>query len=169
MVTETIDFDQYKDVNELVFENDYFQFESDADHLKHNHHYQYSEIRGYIIDNMRKKDRTCENDNCFSMKHHFSANKHQTQTQLHRLTNVHVFLYHSMYISQLQIQNVHPRNSYLVCCYIEQKKREFAIEIQDEDILCDIIHLISFYFDAKYIEDDDSLDSVSPLCLATFI
>jgi len=162
-------------------------FLADTSHVKRDHHYHYVELREVILSAMDKRERQCTNDNCWSMKHYFLSNKeipqrgkyyNRLKDPLEILTNLHVFMFHSVYISEFKIQSVHPRNSYVTATYIERKIRKLNIRIYQNDrdksdkdkiFPVKVMHLCSLYYGGKFIEDDDTLDKVSPLALSEFI
>ena len=139
------------------------------------------------MSSLDKKSRQCINDNCWSMKHYFLSKKqipqkghkyNRLKNPLEILTNLHVFMFHCVYISEFQIESVHPRNLYLTATYIQRNIRKFNIKIYQNDhdtkdgdklFPIKVMHLIALYFGAKLIENDDTLDKVSPLALSQFI
>jgi len=190
---QSTNYKQYhKEIEELIIKSvDYYSiklFLADCFHIKRSHHYHYNELREVIISSLDKRSRECLNDNCWSMKHYFLSDKeipkrghryNRLKDPLEILTNLHVFMFHSVYISEFRCQSVHPRNIYLCSTYCERKIRKLNIKIyqnnrdkkEDEDKIFPIkvMHLICLYHGAKYIEDDDTLDKVSPLALSEFI
>jgi len=134
------------------------------------YHYKFNQVREVCLDNLSKQHSTCSNDNCFSMRHYFLRNKEENKhIPLIQLTRMHAFLFHAVYISEFKVYHVHPRNSYLVVCYLERKQRRLEIEMNSDMIPKQIVHLCALYYGGKYIEDDDNLDIVTAIRLSDFI
>lgn len=181
----------HKEIEELIIKSvDFYSvklFLADTNFLKRAHHYRYNEIREVIMSSLDKRSRECSNDNCWCMKHYFLRNKeileqgqryNRLKDPLEILTNIHIFLFHCVYISEFRIQAVHPRNIYISAIYTQRKIRKLNIKLYQNDrdtkdghkiFPIKVMHLICLYFGAKYVEDDDTLDKVSPLALSEFI
>eukprot|EP01084_Bolivina_argentea_P066258 120772_1 len=115
----------------------------------------------------------CLNDNCFYLKHIYLHNKdHHKNTNdlLERLINLHLFIFHSKFISELHVVQ---EDVYVVINYFESQQRHLNIERYEKymkndyenvnDVIVEIIHLISFYYGGKFIGNN-----VSALDLAKF-
>jgi len=183
----------HKTMEKLICSSvDYYStkfFLSDASYIKQYYHYRYAEVREIINQSINKGSRKRKNDNSWCMKHYFLRNKEKLEKgqeynrlndPLEILTNLYVFLFHSVYISEFKIQSVHPRDSYITATYIERKVRKLNIKIYQKEesnkkgkktfpIEIKMMHLIAIYYGGKYMEDDDILDKVSPLAVSEFI
>lgn len=141
----------------------------DCNLIRQHYHYQMIKIREFLLDNLSKKDNViCSKHDSFSMQYSFLRNKQPNETAptaLDRLARTHVFLFHSVYISELKVHHIHPRNAYLVATYLERKQRIFKLEAMPSQI----VHLCALYYAGKYIEDNDNLDQVTALKLSDFL
>mmetsp|Transcript_46985 Transcript_46985/g.77997 ORF Transcript_46985/g.77997 Transcript_46985/m.77997 type:complete len:478 (+) Transcript_46985:39-1472(+) len=153
------------------------QFVADVALIKNAYHYKHDSLRQSVANHFPPQQALCEDDNCWSMRHFFGRNiKDASQLSsdpLEILTNIHVFVFHSLYISEFQIQDIHPRVVYVTATYFERKIRTKNIEIyQRNDTKSDVfpvaaVQICALYLGAKYVEEDDSLDAISPVGMLT--
>eukprot|EP01084_Bolivina_argentea_P121915 216065_1 len=150
---EISNFNQYYDdiINRHIYSLELFF--SDIKHVKQEH--EYTQICRYLNENLE----SCHDTKCFNMQHCFSQNNniaihnqyHKIIDTLQPLTQFHCYIFHTINISQFDIQYTDPINCYIVATFCENIHRQ--LRNYEQTALNNIIYLCVVYFDGKREKD----------------